>query len=164
MTSEKSVHVEIAGIHLSVRTDASKDTVQHIVAQIENCLRKVNQNAPNAPLNRRLILVSLLLGEDLNKANETLDTLKDKVAQTQRIAAESSSQKARLEAENKQLNSQLNALKNDSQKLETSIKSLEQQLLNAKQAEGGDEKLRETHHDIQQQAQAALHLIDEHSH
>lgn len=88
MTTPQSVHVELAGIRLSVRTDASKEHVQRIVKDVERRLKTINEQAQSAPLNRRLILVALTLGEDLMQeqsgaqhAQEQAKTLGDDLSQ-----------------------------------------------------------------------------------
>jgi len=63
--STRSITVEIAGLHLPVRTTASEEDVAHVQGLVNERVRLVQKNAQAQPLHNHLALVALSLAQEL---------------------------------------------------------------------------------------------------
>jgi chromosome segregation ATPase len=128
MSSSQSLHVELAGIRLSVRTDASRETVDAIVEDIERRLSRINEQAHNTPLNRRLILATLMLGEDLHNAKSRVDEKQAAAEDAEQTAREKQQEAAESKSKVEQLQKALDSSRQENGELKKRVQSLTEEL------------------------------------
>lgn len=171
MPQSKSVQVELAGIRLSVRTDASRESVHAIVTDIEERLRTINEQAQSAPLNRRLILTALTLGGDLLEARQDRQEAFERLESMERDHGELRRQLERLESmerEHGELRRQLERMERDHAELRRQLDAAKREAAReASEREKLDQALSERssemerRRDAHERADAALRKRDE---
>lgn len=72
----RSLKVEIAGIGMSVKTDASEEDVRRLAQMVERRLRELGQSGTATPTPQQILLTALTLADDYQKSRRELDELR----------------------------------------------------------------------------------------
>lgn len=73
----RSLKVEIAGIAMSVKTDASEDDVKQLAQLVEERLRELAPSGTAAPSPQALLLTAMTFAEDYRETQRKLRDLQD---------------------------------------------------------------------------------------
>lgn len=72
----RSLKVEIAGIGMSVKTDASEEDVRQLAQMVERRLRELGQSGTATPTPQQILLTALTLADDYQKSRQELEALR----------------------------------------------------------------------------------------
>lgn len=72
----RSLKVEIAGIGMSVKTDASEEDVRQLAQMVERRLRELGQSGTAIPTPQQILLTALTLADDYQKSRQELEALR----------------------------------------------------------------------------------------
>lgn len=77
----RPVSVQIGGQTLSIRTNHDTEFVEQLADHIDRKVAELQQAAPTAPISKLLMLASMTVAEELFRARQEIDRLRDEITQ-----------------------------------------------------------------------------------